>query len=144
MFQATSPFHMFTPIHPAWLHYHDERKLDVTAADLDSIEDNFPAAVEDPLFADYRARSNAGKLHKRRGRKPMRPADYLYLWHARFQIDDRLAEIQEGRRSGARPRRPYEECPIHQAAEEVARRLRYGSGQSLLNRLSRHGVSNKR
>lgn len=46
------PFQMFSAIHPAWLHRRHEWKLDVTPADLDSIEAHCPLELEDPLFAD--------------------------------------------------------------------------------------------
>jgi hypothetical protein len=141
MFKAKSIYDIFSPVHTAWLHRRDEKGLDVTGADLESIETHFPDAMRDPLFVTYQTSSAAGTLKKRRGRKPVTPAGRFGLWHARFEIEDRVGEIRKERRSGVRPRQPFEECPIHQAAEEVARKLRYGSGRSLLNRLSKYGVS---
>ena len=35
---ATNPYELFSPVHLAWLYRHYEKKLDVTGAELDSIE----------------------------------------------------------------------------------------------------------
>ena len=137
---AETPYQLFTPIHPAWLHRCHEQQLDVTAADLDSIEANFPDARADPLFAEYRSRADAGKLHRKRGRKPLSLAGRFRLWAAFFQIEEERIRIRNERQTGKRLRQPFEESPIHQAAEIVARRFRLGSGRSLLNRLSREGI----
>ena len=134
---AENPYQLFSPIHPAWLYCRHEKKLDVTSADLDSIERNFPAAGHDPLFAHYRSLAAAKKLYRRRGRKP---ASRALGWLAYFAIEDEKARIWAERRSGMRERRRGDPSPVHEAAEVVARRMRFGSGQSLLNRLSREGI----
>lgn len=137
---AANPHQLFTPIHPAWLYRCHEKQLDVTAADLDRIEANFPNAVADPLFSEYRRRVATGKPHRRRGRKPLSLAGRLRLWAAFFAVEEERARIWNERRTGKRLRKPFEETPIHQSAEIVARRFRLGSGRSLLNRLWREGI----
>lgn len=135
-----TPFDLFTPIHLAWLYRHHDQKLDVTAEDLDSIEAAQPAAISDPLFIEYRSRAEAGKLYRRRGRKPLSVAGRLRLWVARFAINEEKERLWEERRAGVRVRNRSDESPIHEAANIVARRFRLGSGRSLLNRLSREGI----
>ena len=136
---AENPYQLFTPIHPAWLYRRHDEKLDVTNADLDSIERHFPAAGTDPLFAHYRSLAAANKLYRRRGRKP---GSRGILWFAYFAIEDEKARIWDERRSGLRERRREDPSPIHEAAEIVARRMRFGSGHSLLNRISRARIPN--
>jgi len=137
---ASNPYELFTPIHLAWLYRHHEKRLDVIAADLDSIEANDPNAMADPLFAHYRSLQVAGRLYRRRGRKPLTMAGRARLWAARFAIEDKKDEILADRRSGRRVRGYGEDSPIHQPADIVARELRFGSGRSLLNRLSRERI----
>lgn len=138
---AQNAYQQFSPIHLAWLYRQTEKGLDVTAADLDSVERHQPEAVKDPLFAKSRALADAGKLYRRRGRKPMRGRGML--WYAYFAIEVEKARIWEERRSGKRERQYAEDSPIHLAAEIVARELCFGSGRSLLNRLSREGIPKK-
>lgn len=138
---ATNPYQLFSPIHVAWLYRCRENGLDVTAADLDLIERRQPQAVDDPLFAECRALANAGRLYRRRGRKPT--GGRGMLWYAYFAIEEERQRIWDERRSGKRERQYAEDSPIHQAAEIVARELRFGSGRSLLNRLAREGVPKK-
>lgn len=135
------PFQLFSPIHLAWLYRRRAMKLDVTATDLDSIARHQPEAVNDPLFAECRALADAGKLYRRRGRKPLSVAGRLRLWAACFAIEEEKARIWEERMSGRRQRHYGDDSPIHQAAELVARRFRFGAGRSLLNRLSREEIS---
>lgn len=138
---AENPYQFFSPIHLAWLYRRREKRLDVTAADLDSIERHQPEAVDDPLFVECRALAEAGKLYRRRGRKPLSVARRLRLWAACFAIEEEKARIWEERRSGRRRRAYGEDSPIHQAAELVARQFRFGAGRSLLTQLSREGIS---
>jgi hypothetical protein len=135
---AISPFQMFSPIHLAWLYRCHEKGLDVTAADLASIEAHRPEAVEDPLFADYRSRADSGNLCRRRGRKPIWTRGFGRLICAAVLIDQEVETIWADRRAGLRVRMRGDESPIHEAAENVARELGYGTGRSLLNLLSRH------
>jgi hypothetical protein len=141
MMQCPGPFEQFSPIHLAWLYRRHELRLDVTAADLDSIEAEQPEAINDPLFSDYRSRADAGNLYRRRGRKPLSVAGNVRLWAARFAIEDEKERLWEARKTGRRQRRRSDESPIHEAANIVAREFRLGSGRSLLNRLSREGIS---
>lgn len=135
---AQNAYQLFSPIHLAWLYRQRGKGLDVTAADLDCIERNQPEAVNDQVFAECRALADAGKLYRRRGRKPMRGRGML--WYAYFAIEEEKARIWQERRIGERERAYGEDSPIHQAAEIVARELRFGSGRSLLNRLSRERI----
>jgi hypothetical protein len=136
---ATNPFELFSPIHPAWLYRRHELKLDVTKADLDAIESNWPSAVDDPLFADYRRRSDAGTLRRRPGRKPLTTAGWLRRWAARFAIEDEVAEILARRRAGALRARG-DRAPCLQAAELVSREFRFNiTPEALHNMLSRGG-----
>lgn len=137
---ATNPYQLFSPIHLAWLHRQRQKGLDVTAADLDSIERNQPEAVDDPLFAECRALADAGKLYRRRGRKALTLAGRLRLWAAYFAIEEEKARIWHERRCGKRERQYAEDSPIHQAADLVAREFRMGCGRSLINRLSRERI----
>ena len=137
---ATNPYELFSPVHLAWLYRHYEKKLDVTGAELDSIEANDTGATADPLFAHYRTLKGAGRLYRRRGRKPLTMAGRLRLWAARFEIEDVREEILSERRTGRRVRGYGEDSPIHQAADIVAKEFRLGCGRSLLNRLSRERI----
>jgi len=137
---ATNPYQLFTPTHLAWLYRRHDRKLDVTAADLDSIQLHDVNATADPLFTRYRRLQVAGRLYRRRGRKPLTMAGRLRLWAARFAIDDAREKIHADRRSGRRVRAYGEDSPIHEAADMVALEFRLGCGRSLLNRLSREGI----
>jgi hypothetical protein len=139
--QHVDPYQVFTPIHVAWLYRRDDKKLDVTAADLASISAAFPEAKNDELFNKYAAKAAEGALRRRPGRKPLTPLRFLRLWAAKFEIEDETQQIWKLRREGLRPRRPFEKAPVVQAAEIVARKFRFGSGASLLNLLSRHRIS---
>jgi hypothetical protein len=137
---ANSPYELFSPIHLAWLYRCRDKNLDVTAADLDSIEMHQPRAAEDPLFVNFRALANAGRLYRRRGRKPLSLAGRARLWAAHFAIEDEKARIWIERRAGLLARSYGEDSPVHQAADIVAQQFRLGSGRSLLNRLSRERI----
>ncbi|WP_379551962.1 hypothetical protein [Qipengyuania sp. DGS5-3] len=134
-------YEMFEPVHIAWLHRRHPRGLDVMPSDLDSILAHMPGASVDALYREYRARQAAGKLHKKRGRKPMTCLDYLRLWAARFEIEEEVARIKSGRSAGMTVRGYGDDAPCVQAAEIVARRFRYGSGRALLNQHSKLGIS---
>lgn len=136
--EAVSPYQLFSPIHVAWLHRRDQLGLDVMPADLDSIAAHQADAITDPLFVDYLARAAAGQLRRKRGRKPIWERGFGRLIWADILVDDEVEAIWSDRRSGQRKRQRCDESPIHEAAEKVARELRYGSGRSLLNLLSRH------
>ncbi len=136
--EAVSPYQIFSPIHVAWLHHRDRLGLDVLPADLDSIAANQADAITDSLFVEYFARAAAGQLRRKRGRKPVREQGFGRLTWAGILLDDEVDAIWADRRSGNRKRLRSDESPIHEAAEMVARELRYGSGRSLLNLLSRH------
>lgn len=139
--QSLSAYDVFTPRHTAWLHRQVEEGLDITEADLDSIEAAFPKAMEDPMFADHRAKAKAGMLRRRRGRKKQTIPEYLRLWAARFEMDDEIQLIWDERRSGKRPRVRGDLDPCFQAAETVARRYRLPcTGASLLKRLYKNGI----
>lgn len=137
---ATNPYQLFSPIHLAWLYRRREKGLDVTASDLDSIERHQPGAVDDPLFAECRALANAGKLYRRRGRKPASPENGL-LWFARFWILDEMEAIRARRRAGLERRQRGDREPCYEAAEVVARRMRLPySGEWLVRKISKAGV----
>lgn len=136
--EAVSPYQLFSPIHVAWLHRRDRLGLDVRPAELDSIAANQTDATTDPLFVEYLARAAAGELRRKRGRKPIWERGFGRLMWASILLDDEVDAIWADRHSGSRMRLRCDESPIHEAAEKVARELRYGSGRSLLNLLSRH------
>jgi hypothetical protein len=137
---ANSPYELFSPIPLAWLYRCRDKNLDVTAADLDSIEMHQAEAIHDPLFREYRELASLGRLYRRRGRKPLSLAGRARLWAAHFAIEDEKARIWAGRREGLRTRSYGEDSPVHQAADIVAQLFRLGSGRSLLNRLSRERI----
>ena len=133
-------YQMFSPFHRSWLHRRHAQKLDVVAADLDSIQAACPAAVCDPLFAGYRRRADAGALRRRPGRKPLSSKGYLRLWAARFAIEEETATIWERRRAGLVPRERSDQPPCIQAAELVSRQFRFNvTPEGLHNCLSRGG-----
>ena len=135
-----NPFQQFSPIHLAWLYRQHDKKLDVTPADLASIDANYLGAIDDPLFADYRRRSNGGTLRRRPGRKPLTTAGWLRLWAARFAIEDEAEAIWKRRRDGIAPREDNDLAPCLQAAELVSREFRFNTTpEALHNRLSRGG-----
>ncbi|PKB14125.1 hypothetical protein B0I00_2754 [Novosphingobium kunmingense] len=136
--EAVSPYKLFSPIHVAWLHRRDRLGLDVMPSDLDSIANHQTDAITDPLFAAYLARAVAGQLRRKRGRKSIWNRGFGRLTWAGILVDDEVDAIWADRRSGLRIRQRSDESPIHEAAEIVARKLRYGSGRSLLNLFSRH------
>ena len=139
--EALSIYDLFSPRHTAWLHRQYAKKLEVTKDDLDSIEAAFPRATLDPLFAEYRARSDAGTLRRRPGRKARSIPVYLRLWAARFEIEDEMQSIWDKRRSGDVPRIRSDFEPCFQAAETVARRFRLPcTGQTLLKRLYKERI----
>lgn len=140
MIIAENPYQLFSPIHLAWLYRRREKSFDVTAGDLDSIERNQPEAINDPLFAECRALAKAGKLYRRRGRKPVSPENGL-LCFARFWILDEMEAIHARRRAGLEQRARSDFEPCYQAAEIVARRMRLPySGRWLVKKISKAGV----
>lgn len=136
--EAVSPYELFSPIHVAWLHRRDRLGLEVMPAELDSIAANQADAVSDALFVEYLDRAAAGRLRRKRGRKSIWERGFGRLIWAGILVDDEVEAIWSDRRSGHRKRQRCDDSPIHEAAEKVARELRYGSGRSLLNLLSRH------
>lgn len=140
MIIAENPYQLFSPIHLAWLYRRREKGLDVTAGDLDSIESNQPEAVNDPLFAECRALADAGKLYRRRGRKPASPEKGL-LCFARFCILDEMESIYARRRAGLEQRVRGDFEPCYLAAETVARRMRLPiGGRWLVKKISKAGI----
>lgn len=134
-------YEVFSPIHVAWLHRQVRDGLEVTAADLDSIEAAQPEAIHDPLFAEYRRKADSGKLYRKRGPKPLTNVQFLRLWQARFDILDEMEAIRSRRGSGAASRCRGDLEPCYQAAETVARRFRmHISGRSLVKKLSALGI----
>lgn len=137
--EIITPYDMFSPIHLAWLYRRHEKGQDITAADLRSIAENQPEAVNDSLYRELSAKAAAGTLKRRRGRKPILESHLARLAFANVLIDEEVEAIWADRRSGRRARLRSDESPIHEAAETVARLLRFSSGRSLLNHLSRLG-----
>lgn len=105
------PFDMFSPIHLAWLYRRHDGGLDVTAADLDSIEIHCADASGDPLFVEYRRRAAAGLLRRRPGRKPATFGTLARLWFAKREIEDEVDAIRARRRSGEESRQ-YNADPL--------------------------------
>lgn len=137
-----TPFQLFSPIHLAYLYRMDEKGLQIVPSDLDSIEAACPDAARDPLFADYRARFQAGTIRRRPGRKPITIPTRLRYWAMRFAFEDETAAIWAKRRSGEAPRVRGDREPCYQAAEIVIERFGlYCTPETLLNRLSRLGMS---
>lgn len=140
MFEPKTPYEVFSPIHPAYLRYLLKNDRDVTAAHLDSIECHFPNAMMDPLFAEHRARSNAGKLYLKRGRKPQ-SINRGMLWMIFFAIEEERERIWAERRNKSRTRLRGGASPGIEAAQTVADRLRLNcTGEALLNRLARERI----
>ena len=138
-----SLYELFLPIHPAWLYRRKKYGQDVVPADLDSIEANYPEAIHDPLFNDYRRRASAGTLRRRPGRKPLSIATRVRLQHASFEIDYEMQAIWARRRSGERERTRSDLEPCFEAAGTVAGRMGFSSGRSLYQRLYRVGMRKK-
>ena len=132
------PFEMFSPIHIAWLRRRHKNQEDVTPADLDLIERSDPAAVRDPLFAEYRARAAAGLLRGRRGRKPATFGTYARLWFARKEIEDEVKAIRTRRRAGIEWLQYNTDSPGVMAANRVAWDYSfYCTGKTLRARISK-------
>lgn len=132
-----TPYQLFSPIHVAWLYRRVRDGLDVTSADLNSIEAAQPEAIRDALLKNRRKLADKGQLYRRRGRKPVPRAR---LWAAWCAIQDEKDLIWAERQKGSRVRQRSDDSPIHEAAEKIARTYRFGSGRSLLNLLARHRI----
>ena len=140
-----SVFEMFSPIHLAYLERCDENGLEVVPADLDSIECEHPAAVQDPLFIDYRDREAAGLLRRRPGRRAATFGTYARLWFAKMEIEDEVKAMWARRRAGTETRRYNAASPGLMAADRIAWDYSfYCSGATLRARISkeRHNIMN--
>ena len=135
-------YQLFSPIHLAYLYRMHEKGLQIVPSDLDSIEAACPDAAGDPLFADYRARFEAGAIRRRPGRKPMTIPGRLRYWAMQFALEDETAAIWAKRRSGEARRVRGDREPCYQAAEIVIERFKlYCTPETLVNRLSKLGMS---
>lgn len=140
MFEVKSYMEILSPIHPAHLSYLERNGLDVTRDVLDSIERHFPRAIEDRSFRAYRTLSDAGSLHRKRGRKRNSISRGM-LWFIFFAIEEEKARIWADRRSGAVARLRGDPSPGAEAAQRVADRLRLNcTGEALLNRLAKERI----
>ena len=132
---------LFSPIHLAYLYRMDEKGFQVMPSDLDSIKASQPTAIDDLLFADYRARAAAGLLRRRPGRKPMTEGCLARLSLAKMVIKERVKAMSDRRRSGAEHRARNGIPPCIQAADFVAREFYFHcSGRALLNRISKERI----
>ena len=139
--ELIGPFEMFSPIHLAWLYRRHDGGLEVTAADLDSIEIHCADATSDPLFIEYRRRAAAGLLRRRPGRKPATFGTLARLWFAEREIEDEVKAIHARRRSGESARQYNADPPGLQAANFVAHEFWFFcSGRTLLNRISKEHI----
>lgn len=135
------PYEMFSPIHLACLQRMHAGGLEVVPADLDSIERNHPAAVQDLLFVEYRGRAAAGLLRRRPGRKPASFGTYARLWFAKQEIEDWVRAIRARRRAGTETRLYNSDPPGLQAANFVAHEYYFHcTGRALLNRISKERI----
>jgi len=132
---------LFSPIHLAYLYRMDEEGFQIMPSDLDSIEASQPMAIDDPLFADYRARATAGLLRRQAGRKPISHGAVARLWFAKQEINDEVRAILVRRRAGEEAR-PYNgDSPRVQAANLIAHEYYFHcTGRSLLNRISKEHI----
>ena len=143
--ELIGPFEMFSPIHLACLRRRHEKQQDVPPADLDAIERSDPAAIHDPLFAEYRAREAAGLLRIRPGRKPATYGTYARLWFARMEIEDEVKAIRARRRAGTETLQYNAASPGLMAADRIAWDYTfYCTGATLRARISkeRHNIMN--
>lgn len=139
--EVIGPYQMFSPIHIAWLRWRDKNQQEVVPADLDSIQAHQPAAIDDPLFADYRLRAAAGLLRRRPGRKPMTDGCLARLSLAKMLIKEEVKETRDRRRSGAEHRPRNGIPPCIQAADYVAEEFYFHcTGRALLNRISKERI----
>ncbi|MBC8038613.1 MAG: hypothetical protein H7X89_15505 [Rhizobiales bacterium] len=136
-----SVFEMFSPIHLAYLKRCHADGREVVSSDLDSIERHHPAAVQDPLFTEYRALAAAGLLRRRPGRKAPSFGTYARLWFAKGEIEDEVKAIWARRRSGLERRQYNSDPPGLIAASRIA--WEYGfncSGATLRARISKERI----
>jgi hypothetical protein len=139
------PFQMFSPIHLAYLKGRHADGLDVVPSDLDSVEREHPAAVQDSLFIEYRERAAAGLLRRRPGRKAPSFGTYARLWFAKMEIEDEVKAIWARRRAGTETRQYNAASPGLMAADRIAWDYSfYCSGATLRARISkeRHNIMN--
>ena len=140
-----SLFEMFSPIHLAYLKRCHARGLEVFPADLDSIEREHAAAVQDPLFIEYRHRAAAGLLRRRPGRRAATFGTYILLWFAKMEIADEVKAIWTRRRAGTETRQYNAASPGLMAADRIAWDYSFHcSGATLRARISkeRHNIMN--
>lgn len=138
-------FEMFSPIHMAYLKRCHTKGLPVIPADLDTIEQNHPAAAQDPLFFEYRGRAAAGLLRRRPGRRAATFGSYARLWFAKMEIDDEVKAIWARRRAGTETLQHNSAPPGLMAADRIAWDYSfYCSGTTLRARISkeRHNIVN--
>jgi len=108
----------------------------ITPEDVQHVVDANPEAGSDARLQSYVERVASGEISVRsvrRGRPVSWKLDKLHHW---FQIEyeDCRSRIVAGRRDGTLPKRQRTDpSPCFQAAEEVARCYRLGTGHSLLN-----------
>lgn len=118
-----------------------QNQQEVVPADLDSIEANQPAAIDHPLFAEYRVRAAAGLLRRRPGRKSMTEGCLARLSLAKMVIAEEVKKMRDRRRSGAEHRPRNGIPPCIQAANFVAHEYYFHcSGRALLNRISKERI----
>ena len=132
----TSPWYHFSPEGIGSLARREWMGEWISPEDVQRVVDANPEAGSDARLQYYVERVVSGEIKAcptRRGRRSNRRLEILHHW-LKVEYEDCRLRIDAGRRDGTLPKRLRSDpSPCFQAAEEVARCYRLGTGHSLLN-----------
>ncbi|MFO1259560.1 MAG: hypothetical protein U1E68_00555 [Sphingomonadaceae bacterium] len=135
----TSPCYHFSPEGIGSLARREWMGEWISPEDVQHVVDANPEAGSDARLQYYVERVASGEISVRSARRGRPVNQKLNRFHHWFQIEyeDCRLRIVAGRRDGTLPKRLRSDpSPCFQAAEEVARCYRLGTGHSLLNLFS--------
>lgn len=142
-----NPWYWFHPDSPGWIIRRHRQRMDpeglnkddthVSAEDVARVVEANPSLVPDPVIRDYVVKGLRSKLPRPRGR-PKNGIGWLgRIFMARDLVRERIAELKEAQRQALLPVRKRGDPGLSEMAhEDVARRMRLGSGRSLANAIS--------
>lgn len=133
----TTPWDLFDPTSPGSLARKHEKGIPVLNEDLAILVEANPDVVTDPLLRAYLVRGLRGELKGKPGRPNVQLRTALRMAHANRAV--RI--LSRWYRRAARRGYSYaliEKEFSRQIQEMVARRMKWGSGPTLANKLSLH------
>ena len=132
-----SPFDLFDPDRPGWLHRRSSRKEDILPADVARILEQNPELLPDIVIRDLAVRGLRGELKAKRGRKPRSQGLLEWRLMARYAdlVEELLADKPRTRRTGPSPA-AQGPSPMELIHAILAKEFKLGGADNVRNLIS--------